>query len=143
MAYSAEVKSPYYKIGQDGNLTFDTQNVISQIKSGKQDFINEMLSPEYAEAAIGNMEEAGKMGLSYTPVFEKAAFKSLREDGIIPKFVQDPKHTWHARTGFMGGTPGKATEIEYNISHPTNIRYSTSHESGHVSRWGMGESKSE
>jgi len=75
-----------------------------------------MLSPEYAEAAIRNMEEAEKMGLSYTPVFEKAGFKSLREDGIIPKFIQDSKHTWHARTGFMGGTPGKATEIEYNIS---------------------------
>jgi len=35
MAYSAEIKSPYYKIGQDGNLTFDTQNVVSEIKAGK------------------------------------------------------------------------------------------------------------
>lgn len=141
--YSKEITSPYYKVEQNGQKVFDIQNVLSQIKLGKQDFINEMTSPEYAEAAIRNMEEAEKMGLSYTPVFEKPAFKSLREDGIIPKFVQDPKHTWHAKTQFLGGTPGKATEIEYNVSRPSNIRQSTGHESGHISRWGMGETKEE
>ena len=77
-AYSKEVKSPFYKYNENGEpVAFDTENVYSQIKAGKQDFINETLSPEYAEAAIRNMEEAQAMGLSYTPVFEKSGFQSL------------------------------------------------------------------
>lgn len=143
-AYSKEVKSPFYKYNENGEpVAFDAENVYSQIKAGKQDFINETLSPEYAEAAIRNMEEAQAMGLSYTPVFEKPGFQSLVQNGITPKFVQDPKGGWHASTSFFGGTPGKPSEVTYNVSKPSNIRTATAHESGHVSRWGMGESPAE
>ena len=143
-AYSREVKSPFYKYNENGEpVAFDAENVYSQIKAGKQDFINETLSPEYAEAAIRNMEEAQAMGLSYTPVFEKPGFQSLVQNGITPKFVQDPKGGWHASTSFFGGTPGRPSEVTYNVSKPSNIRTATAHESGHVSRWGMGESPAE
>ena len=137
--YNQEIRSPYYKYDTNGKaISFDIENVAQAIKNGKQDFIDDILSPEYAEAAKRNIAEAQKLGLEYTPVFNTKGFKSLIQNGITPKFINS-KESWHGRTSFMGGTPGKVSEIEYNVRIPTNIRNTTAHEVGHIARWGNGE----
>ena len=137
--YNQEIRSPYYKYDINGKaINFDIENVAQAIRNGKQDFIDDILSPEYAEAAKRNIAEAQKLGLEYTPVFNTKGFKSLIQDGITPKFINS-KESWHGRTSFMGGTPGKVSEIEYNVRIPTNIRNTTAHEVGHIARWGNGE----
>lgn len=141
--YSQPIRSSYYRYDANGKpVEFDLPNVASAIKKGKQDFIDEISSEYYREAARNNMIEAQNMGLEYIPVYEKEGFKSLIQDGIMPKFVKSPD-LWNASTTLFGGTLGRPTEVTYNVTRPANIRNATAHEVGHVSRWGMGETPKE
>lgn len=127
-------KSPYYF--QNGQ--WNTSAMGSDIKAGIQDYTNEVLSPEYAEVAIRNMEEAEKMGLYYTPVFETSSFKSLLEDGINPKLDWNQQRTFgNASTGMFGATPGYKTDIDFWGYSPVSYRQSSAHEGAHVARHGM------
>lgn len=107
------------------------------IKAGLSDFKNEILSPEYAEAAARNMEEAERMGLHYTPTFNKSSFRSLQEDGTVNRLNWDrTNHNGNASTSMMGSTYGQPTDIEFWGYSPVSYRQTAAHEGSHAARHG-------
>ena len=96
---------PFYM--KDGN--WDFSNVSADITKGKQDFINEITSPEYRERAEQLRKEAEKQGLLYTPTYEKLGFQRLVNNGVQVKL---------ANTG-IGNPMGNVSMFEYSKKDPS------------------------
>lgn len=126
-------KKPYYY--NDG--AWNTEQMTQDINLGVKDFLNEIMSPEYAEAAIDNMEEAARMGLHYTPTFNKESFITTRDKGIKSSINWDKvNHDGNASTSFLGAGDQPA-EVTFWGYSPVSYRQTGAHESSHASLHGV------
>ena len=112
------------------------QRMASDIKRGYQNFKDWMTNPHYLEATLDNIEEAKRMGLKYTPTYDKPQYKALMQNGIKINFKKQ-MHGMGATSQF-GAQAGSPAEIDLNLGTPQSFFNTVRHETGHAAYHGNG-----
>ena len=112
------------------------QRMVSDIKRGYQNFKDWMTNPHYLESTLDNIEEAKRMGLKYTPTYDKPQYKALMQNGIKINFKKQ-MHGMGATSQF-GAQAGHPTEVDLNLGSPQSFFNTVRHESGHAAYHGNG-----
>lgn len=112
------------------------QRMVSDIKRGYQNFKDWMTNPHYLESTLDNIEEAKRMGLKYTPTYDKPQYKALMQNGIKINFKKQ-MHGMGATSQF-GAQAGQPAEVDLNLGSPQSFFNTVRHESGHAAYHGNG-----
>ena len=112
------------------------QRMASDIKRGYQNFKDWMTNPHYLEATLDNIEEAKRMGLKYTPTYDKPQYKALMQNGIKINFKKQ-MHGMGATSQF-GAQAGHPAEVDLNLGTPQSFFNTVRHETGHAAYHGNG-----
>ena len=121
---------PFYM--KDGN--WDFSNASADIAKGKQDFINEITSPEYRERAEQLRKEAEEQGLLYTPTYEKPGFQRLVNNGVQVKLANKGMRKPMGNVGmfeYSEKDPSTPISITLNRYSPQQYDIVASHEIAH------------
>lgn len=124
---------PYYS-------QFDTQEaqqrMASDIRGGYQNFKDWMTNPYYLESTLDNMEEAKRIGLKYTPTYDKPQYKALMQNGIKINFKKQMDAM--GATSQFGAQAGHPAEVDLNLGIPQSFFNTVRHETGHAAYHGNG-----
>lgn len=95
------------------------QRMVSDIKRGYQNFKDWMTNPHYLESTLDNIEEAKRMGLKYTPTYDKPQYKALMQNGIKINFKKQMQGM--GATSQFGAQAGSPAEIDLNLGTPQSF----------------------
>lgn len=110
------------------------EEVVQQIKQGKDDFISEIESDIYKAVAEANKTEAEQMGLAYIPTYEKPAFISTK-DGInfkLENLSPTEAANWNSAS--------RTVTINKRLPENVSLRNAVAHEVTHAGEHGTPDS---
>ena len=110
--------------------------MVSDIKRGYQNFKDWMTNPHYLESTLDNIEEAKRMGLKYTPTYDKPQYKALMQNGIKINFKKQMQGM--GATSQFGAQAGSPAEVDLNLGTPQSFFNTVRHETGHAAYHGNG-----